>query len=135
MKKILIFNLMILLTAGCAHHKDVRPGADGINRVVVHAEGDEGGREALDQAKHFCKEFGKMPGIVEEKTTYVGSVDEETYKNGKAVSRVLKTVGSATTVFGGKNERNAGGVGVLAGVGTDATLGNGYVTEMKFKCQ
>ena len=135
MKIILLSTLIALFAFGCAHHRDVRPGADGINRVVILSEGSEGAREALSQANHYCKEFEKMPGIIEEKTTYTGSVDEDTYNNGKAVSRVLKTVGGATSVFGGKNERNAGGVGVLAGVGTDAALGNGYTTEMKFKCQ
>lgn len=136
MKFILLTALTVLFAFGCAHHRDVRPGVDGINRVVIVTENKDGAsRDALSQAEHYCKEFGKMPGIIEEKTNYTGSVDEDTYNNGKAVSRVLKTVGGATSVFGGKNERNAGGVGVLAGVGTDAALGNGYTTEMKFKCQ
>jgi hypothetical protein len=121
--------------SGCAHHKDVRPGVDGINRVLLQSEDDNAGRDALAQAEHYCKQFGKAPGIIEEKTSYTGKVDEETYNNGKAVSRVLKTVGGATHVFGGNNESNIGGVGVLAGVGTDAALGKGYTTEMKFKCQ
>lgn len=137
MKFISLSIVIVLFAFGCAHHRDVRPGADGINRVVIISEGNngEGPRAALAQAEHYCKEFQKMPGIVTEKTTYTGTVDEDTYNNGKAVSRVLKTVGGATSVFGGKNERNAGGVGVLAGVGTDAALGNGYTTEIKFKCQ
>lgn len=127
--------ILTLIIAGCAHHKDVRPGANGINRVVIVSEGDEGQREAIAQAEHYCKESGRQPGFIEEKTVYKGDVDEETYKTGKAASRVLKTVGGMTSVFGGQNESNAGGVGVLAGVGTDAALGKGYTTEMKFKCQ
>ncbi len=124
------------LFISCAHHKDVRPGADGIHRVVIYTDDSQGaGRSALSQAESFCKEIEKRPGIIEEKTTYIGKVDEETYNSGKAVSRVLKTVGGANQVFGGRNESNAGGVGVLAGIGTDAALGNGYTTEMKFKCQ
>lgn len=135
MKNIILITISCFFVLSCAHHKDVRPGADGINRVIIHSDGDAGERAALVQAEHYCKELGKMPAIVEEKTAYTGKVNEETYNNGKAVSRVLKTVGSMTHVFGGTNERNAGGVGVLAGVGTDAALGNGYTTEMKFKCQ
>lgn len=135
MKNTLMTIILSFIFVSCAHHKDVRPGVDGINRVVVHSTGDEGQRNALSQAEDFCKELGKRPGIIEEKTSYTGKVDEETYNNGKAVSSVLKTVGGMTTVFGGKNERNAGGVGVLVGAGTDAALGNGYTTEMTFKCQ
>lgn len=135
MKNILLITLTSFFVFSCAHHKDVRPGTEGINRVVIHSDGDDGERNALAQAEHYCKEFGKMPAIVDEKTAYTGKVDEQTYNNGKAVSRVLKTVGGMTHVFGGKAERSAGGVGVLAGVGTDAVLGNGYTTEIKFKCQ
>lgn len=134
MKTIVLITIISLFTFSCAHHRDVRPGADGLHRVVIHSDGDAGERSALSQAEHYCQEFGKNPGIVEEKTNYTGKFDEDTYNNAKAASRVLKTVGSAASVFGGRNERNVGGVGVLAGVGTDAALGNGYTTEMKFKC-
>lgn len=133
MKYILIISSLFFVS--CAHHRDVRPGADGIHRVVVMADGDEGQRDALGQAEDYCKQSNKHMAILEEKKQYTGKVDEETYNTGKAVSNVLKTIGGATHVFGGKNESNAGGVGVLAGAGTDAALGKGYTVEMKFKCQ
>lgn len=134
MKNILLA-ITTLFIFSCAHHRDVRPGLDGIHRVVIRSDDEDAGRDALSQAEDYCKEFGKRPGIIEEKTAYTGKVDEQTYNNGKAVSRVLKTVGGTAHVFGGRNESNAGGVGILAGVGTDAALGKGYTTEMKFKCQ
>lgn len=131
----LILSTTLFILVSCAHHKDVRPGVDGVHRVIIKAEQDEGQREALSQAEHYCQEQNKHAAIVEEKQNYTGKVKEETYQNGKVVSSVLKTVGGVTTVFGGNNERNAGGVGVLAGVATDAALGKGYTVEMSFKCQ
>ena len=62
-------------------------------------------------------------------------MNEETYNNGKTASKVLKTLGGGAYVFGGQKERNAGGVGVLAGQTADSVLGKAYTVEMKFKCQ
>lgn len=136
MNKFLVSMLALAFVAGCAHHRDVRPGADGIHRVVIQTEGDESEkRDAINQANHFCKEQNKYAAFVEEKQTYTGKVDEKTYNNGKAASKILKTVGSGAYVFGGQKESNAGGIGVLAGQTTDSVLGNGYTVEMKFKCQ
>jgi hypothetical protein len=134
LKKIILITTLTVLSS-CAHHKDVRPGADGIHRVVVKADGDEGQRNALDQAKDYCDQFNKSIGIIEEKQTYTGRADQDTYENGKAIANVLKTVGGVTSVFGGKAERDAGHVGIVAGAGTDAAFGKGYTVEMKFKCQ
>lgn len=136
MKKILVVALGFLFVVSCAHHRDVRAGADGIHRVVIQTEGDESEkRDAINQANHFCKEQNKYAAFVDEKQTYTGKVDEKTYNNGKAASKVLKTVGSGAYVFGGEKESNAGGIGVLAGQATDSVLGKGYTVEMKFKCQ
>lgn len=124
--------------AGCASYQDVRPSADGIHNVVVAGEsGQQAARSALAQANAYCdKEQNKKKAyIVKEEQKYVGSVDEENYKTGKAVSSVLKTVGGAVTVFGGRNESTVGGVGALGGVATDAALGQGYNVIMQFKCQ
>lgn len=136
MKKVLVLILSLGFIASCAHHRDVRPGVDGVHRVVIQTEGDESDkRNALSQAEHFCKEQNKYAAIIDEKQTYTGKVDEQTYNNGKMASKVLKTVGSGAYVFGGQKEKNVGGVGVLAGQAADSVLGNGYTVEMKFKCQ
>ena len=133
-------SLMIILTvsflAACAHHRDVRPGADGVNRVVVVAEDErEGGRNALRQANHFCKERKLTAAIIEEKTEYTGSMDKETYMKTKTGARIAKTVGGTAWALGGKNESNLGGIVGLGGQAADAAAGEGFTTEMKFKCQ
>ncbi len=121
--------------ASCAHHKDVRPGADGVHRVVIQTTGDESEkREAIDQANHFCKERKQYAAFVTEEQKYTGQMDEKSYQNTKVVSKVLKTVGSGAYVFGGSKESNAGGIGVLAGQAAGSAIGQGYTVDMKFKC-
>lgn len=142
MKKIfkIITNASVLLTglflAGCAHHRDVRPGADGLHRVLIHTDNkEEAGQDVVRQARHYCEEQGKHAGIVEEKNNYVGSMKEQDYKNAKTGAKVAQAVGSAGWVFGGQRESTVGGIVGLGGGIADAALGKGYTVEMTFKCQ
>lgn len=46
--------------SACATHHDVRPGVDGIHRVVIQTDDTEAGaREAIRQSNNFCKEQNK----------------------------------------------------------------------------
>lgn len=135
-----ILNLIIcglaLLLASCAHHRDVRAGADGIHRVVVKAEdGNEGARDAISQANHFCEQSNKTAAFINEEKKYTGDMKEENYKTAKTASKVAQGLGSAAWVFGGKNESNAGGIVGLGGSIARGAIGEGYSVEMKFKCQ
>ncbi len=135
MKTILLASFSLFLVS-CGHHRDVRPGANGIHRVVVRAEEKEmGEQQAIRQANHYCEEFQKSAAFTSERTHYSGDVDEQTYKQGKALSRFVKTAGSGAYIYGGKKERNAGGVGTLGGASMDSALGKGYTTDMSFRCQ
>jgi hypothetical protein len=128
--------ISLLILGACAHHRDVRPGSDGVHRVVVRAEEtEEGSRDALSQANHFCKEYNKMAVIVDEGAKYSGSMSESDYKTAKTAAKVAQAAGGAAYVFGGKNERNAGGIVGLGGGIADQAIGKGYTVEMKFKCQ
>lgn len=130
--------LSFLFLASCAHHRDVRPGADGLNRVVVATEDtDEGSRDAIKQANHFCKEErgGKSAVFVNEEQKYTGSMDESTYKTAKTASKIAQAAGGAAYVFGGKNEQTAGGIVGIGGGIADQALGKGYSVDMKFKCE
>lgn len=123
------------LFVSCAHHKDVRPGADGVHRVVIQTDDKEAGaRQALEQANHFCKESNKIAAIVEEDQKYTGDMDEKQYQTGKKISKVAKVVGGTTWALGGRNESSLGGVVGLGGMAGDAALGQGYTVSMKFKC-
>lgn len=110
--------------AGCGHHRDVRPGPNGLNSVTIKTENEEdGSREALRQAEHYCDEFKKHPVIMEENNKYVGDMDEKTYKTVKRASKVAKSIGMPTG-------KKTGGGSVL-----DDVAGEGYSVTMKFKCE
>jgi hypothetical protein len=131
------FGIAVVMTfAACAHHRDVRPGEEGINKVVLMTqEKDFEGRPALSQAEHYCETMGRRPVIVSETNQYVGSMDEGSYNNVHTGAKVAQTVGAVGHVFGGKKESDAGGVVGLGGIVAEGAIGKGYRYEMKFKCQ
>lgn len=134
--KFILMSLIALFFTACAHHRDVRPGADGVHRVMFSTEDkEEGTRQAIDQANYFCEKRGKAAAFVEEKQTYTGDLKEDDYKAGKKMTQVAKAVGGLTYTLGGRKESNAGGVVGLGGIVGDAVLGKGYTVDMKFKCQ
>ena len=135
MKKAL-FVFGILLLSACAHHRDVRPGADGIHRVVVQTDDKEqGSRNAISQANHFCEQSKRHAAFIEENQKYTGSMDESTYKTSKALSKAASAAGGTVYVMGGKKESNLGGIVGAGGAIAHGALGNEYKVEMKFKCQ
>lgn len=126
----------VLAVCSCAHHRDVRPGADGTHRVVIMTDQqEEGTRDAISQAQHFCKSKNLEAAFVNEKAAYKGDLDEQTYKNAKRAATVAKTLGGGIWVGGGKRESDVGGVLGLGGQATDQALGNAYEVAMEFKCQ
>lgn len=135
MKPIFILPLFAFTLLACAHHRDVRPGADGIHRVVITTDDKElGSRSAISQANSYCEQFDKSPAFISESQEYTGSMDESDYQTGKTISKVAKVVGGTTWVMGGRTERNIGGVVGLGGAAADEALGKGYTVTMKFKC-
>lgn len=121
---------------GCAHHRDVRPGVDGIHRVVIKSDNTEDSkRDAIAQANHYCESKGKGAAFMDESESYGGSMKEEDYRRAKTASKVATGAGGAVHVFGGKKESAVGGIVGLGGIIADQALGNAYTIEMKFKCQ
>lgn len=136
MNKLLLTGLVALFLVGCAHHRDVRPAADGVHRVSVQAnDKEEGAREAIAQANHYCEQRKLSAAFVDETQKYTGDMDEKTYKKSKTLAKVAQGVGGAAWVFGGKNESNAGGIVGLSGGIADSAIGKGYTVEMRFRCQ
>lgn len=132
----------ILLLSACAHHKDVRPGSEGLHRITVEAEEQEdASRDGLSQAQHYCESIKKTSAaVVNEKSTYIGSMDENTRKTVKQVSRAASMVGGTVAshgfVSGDKNAQNIGGATALGGyAGQEITGGKNYRFEMTFRCQ
>lgn len=128
--------LAVFSLVGCAHHRDVRPGADGIHRVELkHEDPDEGARNAISQANHYCKEFDKHAAFLQEDKKYTGTMAESDYHKAKTASKVAQGVGSAAYVFGGRNESAIGGIMGLGGSIARGAIGEGYTVDMRFKCQ
>jgi hypothetical protein len=120
----------------CAHHRDVRPGADGLHKVTARGpEDSSSARDALSQAQHFCKEQKKYAAIKTEDTKYTGSMDEDTRKTVKAASKAASMVGFMADNPHSKRNDTAD---VLSGAGAAGQIMTGqddYVTTMTFICQ
>ncbi|ODS51122.1 MAG: hypothetical protein ABS42_00020 [Bdellovibrio sp. SCN 50-8] len=131
------FVLSMLFLSACAHHRDVRAGANGVHRVVVKDEdGHSGAQGAISQANDFCekKRGGRSAAFLKEKKQYDGDMDEKSYKNAKRASKVAQTVGGGVWAHGGKRESTFGGLVGLGGSAVDQALGEAYTIDMKFKC-
>lgn len=135
-KNVLVLLCFVVINlVSCAHHRDVRPGVDGVHRVVIKSDDhDKGTQDAIAQANHFCEQKGKSAAIISEEKKYTGSMSEDDYKTAKTASKVATAAGGMVHVFGGKNESTAGGIVGLGGIVGDAALGKAYNVEMKFKC-
>jgi len=132
---LLIFTLIGII--GCAGHSHVRPGSEGIHRVVIRGEEKaEVEEEAINEANNYCEEFEKKAAFVSEETKYTGTMKESTHNTIKKASQAATVGGGMLGVFGGKKEANVGsglfGAGVVGGAILD---GDAYTADMKFKCQ
>lgn len=140
MKKTMIALLALtpVLFVSCAHHRDVRPGADGTNRVVVREQTQERAeRDAIDQANHFCEQTNRHAAFVaENKTQYTGTMDEgtrDTLRKASTAASVLGAVGSGAGEGGTRTGGNVlWGAGTVGGI---MTSGKDYLADMSFKCQ
>ena len=128
-------SLSIISFSSCAHHRDVRPGVDGVHHVLVRSEDKEKAeRDAISQAEHYCQMTNRMPAFVEEKTSYTGSMDEATRDTVRKASTAAILLGGVA--HGSQSSRTGGNVlGSAGAVGTVMTSGDDYVSDMKFKCQ
>lgn len=131
--QVLKFSIVLISASyfsSCAHHRDVRPGAEGVHRVMTHdQERSSSERNALKQAEHFCKEQGKYAAIIKEETKYTGSMDEATRDTLRKASTAAIILGGASGTHGDPSPvRTAGQVGGIM------TSGDDYVTDMSFRC-
>lgn len=124
-----------LFLISCAHHPDVRPGAGNIHHVVVTAvSAQDGARDALSQARSFCKVSKKSPQILEEKTKYVGDMDEGTYKRMRTAGHITKVLGGATVSTAGTEVSDETSDLETAGHALHAAAGEGYQVGLRFSC-
>ena len=128
--------ILITVLTSCAHHKDVRPGIEGVHKIRIEAENPEQGtRNAIEQGQHFCEKRNKDAAFIKENKKYTGDMDEKSYKTAKKVSKIAQVVGGSVWVFGQrKGTKSLGGLVGLGGTAADIAIGKGYTVEMRFKC-
>lgn len=121
----------------CAHYPDVRPSGSGLYTVSFLTERKgEGFRQGFAQAKDYCDDVHSKRAVhVSEKSKYVGSMNEKKYNRYKTASKVTSAIGGAGVVFGGKKQKEMGGVAAIGGGIADGALGAGYRYTMKFRCR
>jgi hypothetical protein len=114
--KFMIILIIPVLVNACAHHNDVRPFDDNINKVsVAKASRQAASRSALGQADHYCEKSKKNPQIIEENCVYTGELNEKDY-NENLKARGLDGDSDVSQYLAQK----------FAGLP--------YVCELKFKC-
>lgn len=128
--------VFVLILASCATSEHVRPGADGVHRVVIRGtDKTEVEQRAIREAKCFCDDRKLAPAFVNEDTKYTGSMDESTHKAIQKISRAAAMGGGMMGTMGGDKERSVGkgvmGAGVVGSVLQDEEA---YTADMKFKC-
>jgi hypothetical protein len=130
----IIFPLLFIYS--CASSRHVRPGADGVHKVVIRGTDKESVEEqAIREAKSFCDDRHLSPAFINEETKYTGSIDETTHKTIQKISKAASVGGSMMGVFGGPRERNVGqGVMGAGAVGSIFEDKEAYTSDMKFKC-
>lgn len=130
--KLFIAICLILIITSCSHHRDVRPGTQGVHHVKLKTgDTDSGEQAAINQAQYFCEKRDRDAAFVSEEKKYTGTMDEEDYKSAKKLSRAAQTAGYMTRILAGKRFGTAVGIGGSIG---DSILGKEYQVDMKFRC-
>jgi hypothetical protein len=137
MKNILLTLTSLLLLSSCASHPDVRPGEDGLHRVVISTDDiDEANRNAIRQSNNYCDEFQKKAYFLAETKKYTGDMNESTYNAGKRISKAAQILGGGILASSdSRNQQQTGKNVGLGGVAVGDALGKGYTVEMKFRCR
>lgn len=132
---LLIMGILTSTFMGCVG--DVRPGADGINSVLIITDDKATGqRSALRQAKRWCKKVDQTFVVHEEIVSFVCDMDEADYVRAKQLAAAAQAAGSVTSA-NAEEESNAETVGDIlqaSGAAAEAALGECYEIELLFEC-
>jgi hypothetical protein len=133
--KFSILALPLLVLFGCAT-ADIMPHEDGtISAVYKSADKDNAQAVVIRSADKYCEKRHQSAVFINDtKTTYNGTMDEETKSTIRKASRVGMVLGGIGTVPG--DTRTAGAVlGTAGTAGTIMTSDKDYETTVKFKCK
>lgn len=86
--KLLLF-FLLLVAFGCASTSEVRPGTNGIHRVIIRGEDKEMTDEAaLEQARAFCSQQDKVMKVIKNLPSINDKKSKKlvtTFKEGEAI--------------------------------------------------
>ena len=124
MKKISLLIVITLTLSSCASYEHVRPGADGVHRVIIRGvDKTDVEQAAIGEAKAYCDKKDLAPAFVNEDTKYTGSMKESTHKAIQKASEAAAVGGGMLGTFGGSREKNVGeglfGAGAVGSVFQD----------------
>ncbi|MCG9758801.1 MULTISPECIES: hypothetical protein [Pseudoalteromonas] len=136
MKRILLSVGLAVWLSGCAHHDDVRPSSDGMHTIMLFADSrDAGSKEALRQAKHYCKQTEQVAYVVNLDIIYNSDTPESTYVTQNGLANAVDAMGIAMWIFGKNSVDDAGAALTLSGGIADGALGKPYDVRLNFKCR
>ena len=137
-KKKLIALTFVLIASACSTAQvSIMPVEGGMNKVISKDYESEGAEKAaIDKATDYCKDHGKQVVFVnpDNKSKYIGKMDEETRHTLKKASQAAVMVGGPVGVA--SNDAVLGGaIGTAGVVGHEMVNDRDYVTDWTFKCQ
>ncbi|PHI35399.1 hypothetical protein CBQ28_19860 [Pseudoalteromonas sp. GCY] len=136
MKRILLSVGLAVWLSGCAHHDDVRPSSDGVHNIMLFSDSrDAGSKEALKQARHYCKQADMVAYVVNLDIIYNSDTPESTYITQKGVANAVEAAGMAMWIFGRNSVDDAGAAMTIGGGIADGALGKPYDVRLNFKCE
>ncbi|MBQ4837280.1 MULTISPECIES: hypothetical protein [Pseudoalteromonas] len=137
MKQLLTVSMIAVLASGCAHHNNVRPAEDGKHYANLTAETREkAGKEALDQANHYCTENGASQAyVINETITYMGSMPEQEYLKNRNLAEAVEVAGAGMSIFGGGHVDDVGTAMWIGGGIAEDSMGEPYQINLSFSCK
>ncbi|MBD1582620.1 hypothetical protein [Pseudoalteromonas sp. S16_S37] len=134
MKHLILSLTTTVLLAACAHHDDVRPGESKHYVVVKAVDRDQGMKEALGQAEHFCDKTKSSLVVLNEQVDYQGEKAEKDYLNNRSTAELVTDVSAWLWILGDGHVDDAGAIGTIAGIGTLEAMGAPYLVTVNFRC-
>ncbi len=132
----IVFAIWWLATACSTAKVRVFPGADGTNRVVSRDIERDGAEEAAyKHAQDYCKDRGKeMVLAQEQRTSYEGSMNEDTRKTVRNASKAAVLLGGPAGVLS-QNAVVGGAVSGAGMAGYSMTSDRDYEARFMFQCK
>ncbi|CAM4243008.1 hypothetical protein [Pseudoalteromonas byunsanensis] len=135
MKNLLIAVTTAAILSACAHHDDVRPGNNSQHYVVIKSvDRNEGIKEALSQATHYCEQSQGTMIVLNETVEYTNEIPEHDYLKTRSTTEFITEAGSWLWILGDGYVDDVAAVATIAGAGKLHSMGAPYSVTVNFRC-